>query len=417
VTQAMTRRLTRLAVALLAAALLAPAVARAEPAAGLVGATTLATFDTADPGVVTLRPITGLTLGETVVGIDVRPATGQLYAVTVPMGVIGSALVRTYALDPVTGAATLVGSIPNTVPGAADTQWGLDFNPVVDRIRAVVANGENFRINPNNGSLAGNDVDLTFSGGAVGPIVAAAYDRNTVRPAGSPTTLYEIDRGASRLDVQGGIDGTGPGGPNGGQVTSVGPLGVTLDAGSDAGFDISGATGTAYATLKSGGVARLYTVNLSTGAATAVGSFPADVRDLAILPPPPPLAKPPVIVVPIPPPAPRDTTKPAALIDLASSATFAKLAGSKLSFAFSCSEQCRASAKLAAGRTTLATGSASIAAAGVGTLHLRIATAGKRYLSKRLHPTRRRVRAKLAVTFTDAAGNASKLTRTVTLRR
>src|SRR5262249_57106569 len=74
----------------------------------------------------------------------------------------------------------------------------------------------------------------------------------------------------SALVTQGGINGAAPGGPNGGGIGAAGPLGVGLDAGSDAGFDIA-AGGGAYAALKVGGVTRLYTVNLTTGAATAVG--------------------------------------------------------------------------------------------------------------------------------------------------
>jgi hypothetical protein len=396
----------------------APAPAVAEPAAGIAGATTLVTFDTASPGAVTVRAINGLrSANETVVGIDLRPATGQLYAVTVPLGVLANALVRTYALDPATGAATFVGSIPSTVPGAADTQWGVDFNPTVDRLRAVLANGESFRINPSNGSLAGNDPDLTFSAGATGPVVGAAYDRNTVQPAGSPVTLYEIDRGANQLVVQGGIDGRGPGGANGGQVTAVGPLGVTLDAGSDAGFDVSGATGVAFATLRSGGVTGLYTVDLATGAATLVGSLPLDVRDVAILPPPavPPPAPPPS---PGPTPSPpSDSTAPKSLLDLAARATFGRLLRSKLALGFSCNEACTASARLAAGRTTLATATGSLPSATTGTLRLRPTRAGRRYLSARAHPRRRRARARLTMTVTDAAGNRSALARKLLLTR
>jgi hypothetical protein len=422
------RRLRRLtcaaaALAVTAAMLATTAPAGAEPAAGIVGTTLLVTFDTDSPSVLTVRPISGLASAmETVVGIDMRPATGQLYAVTVPLGIVANALVRTYVVDPATGAATLVGSIPNTVAGAADTQWGVDVNPTVDRVRAVLANNENFRINPNNGSLAGDDVNLTFSGGATGPIIAAAYDRNTARdPSTGPTTLYEIDRGASTLDVQGGIDGRGPGGANGGQVTAIGPLGVTLDAGSDAGLDVSGASGVAYASLRSGRVSGLYTIDLATGAATLVGSFPLDVRDVAILPQPavpPPPPPPPPPPSPSPPPAPpADTVAPTGLLDFADSATFGRLLRTKLPLGFSCNEACAATATLRARRTTLATGTGSLTSASAGTLKLTPTRSGRRYLSRRRHPRRRRVRATLSVTLADTAGNHAALSRGISLRR
>src|SRR4051812_41300959 len=156
--------MTRALIVALGVLLLVPTAAGADPAAGITGSTDLALFDTANPSAVTTRPITGLQSGlEKAVGLDTRPATGQLFLVTVPTGSINNALVRTYFVDPATGAATFVGSIPGTVPGAADTPTGMDFNPVVDRIRIVSAGNENFRINPTNGSLSGNDTDLTFT--------------------------------------------------------------------------------------------------------------------------------------------------------------------------------------------------------------------------------------------------------------
>src|SRR5687768_9086452 len=44
--------------------------------------TTLVRFDSAFPGTILATPIGGLAAGETVLGIDVRPATGQLHALT-----------------------------------------------------------------------------------------------------------------------------------------------------------------------------------------------------------------------------------------------------------------------------------------------------------------------------------------------
>src|SRR3954463_8793385 len=136
--------MTRALIVTLAVVLLVPAAANADPAAGITGNTDLALFDTADPGTVTIRPITGLQSPiEKAVGLDTRPATGQLFVVTVPIGIVANALVRTYSVDPATGAATFVGTTPNPVPGAADTPTGVDFNPVVDRIRVVNAGNEN----------------------------------------------------------------------------------------------------------------------------------------------------------------------------------------------------------------------------------------------------------------------------------
>lgn len=285
----MALRLARWTCALAVLVAAVPASASADPAAGITGSADLALFDTANPAGLTSRPITGLQTGlEKVVGLDTRPATGQLFLITVPIGVVSSALIRSYTVDPATATATFVGSIPSTVPGAADTPTGADFNPVVDRLRVVNASNENFRVNPNNGSLSGNDVDLTYTTPATGPVTAVAYDRNvapgppgTIAPPGTLTTLYGIDVGADRLVTIGGIGAEAPGGPNGGTVRAEGTLAVAVDNASDAGFDIA-ANGSAFASLTVSGQPGLYRVNLAGGTATLIGALPTGVRGLTI---------------------------------------------------------------------------------------------------------------------------------------
>jgi hypothetical protein len=285
-------RLARLTLSIAVVAACLPGAAGAVPAAGLTGTTGLVTFDTLTPRTFQVQPMSGfVTPSESVIGLDTRPATGELFAVTVPAGAVAAATIRTYSVNRATGVVTLVGTILNTVPGAGDRQSGIDFNPVVDRIRVVQSNNENFRINPNNGALSGDDTDLTYTVPATGPVVAVAHDRNvapgppgTIAPPGTKTTLYGIDAGSDRLVTQGGIDGAAPGGFNGGTITQVGPLGVSVGDTSDPGFDIA-ADGTAYASLRSLISSVLYTVNLSTGAATAIAPLGVELRSLTILAP------------------------------------------------------------------------------------------------------------------------------------
>src|SRR4030095_995790 len=104
--------------------------------------------------------------------------------------------------------ATFVGSVPGTLPGAADVPAGYDFNPTVDRIRLAFSNDENGRLNPNNGSLAGDDTNLTPA--LTTDIIAAAYDRNLDRQAtGSnnaiPTTLAENKPPPTTLSTSSGV--------------------------------------------------------------------------------------------------------------------------------------------------------------------------------------------------------------------
>jgi len=58
--------------------------------------------------------------------------------------------------------------------------------------------------------------------------------------------------------------------PNNGTLNTVGALGV--DTSDVVGFDITNPGGTAYAALRVGGNSQLYTINLTTGAATLVGN-------------------------------------------------------------------------------------------------------------------------------------------------
>src|SRR4029453_12592543 len=115
--------------------------------------------------------ITGLQAGETVLGIDFRPATGGLYA-------LGSTS-RLYTINPTTGAATQVGAAGAfTLSGTA---FGFDFNPVVDRIGVVSDADQNLRLIPDTGALVGvADTPLAYATGdpnfGLNPnVVGAAY--------------------------------------------------------------------------------------------------------------------------------------------------------------------------------------------------------------------------------------------------
>ncbi len=242
-------------------------------------------FDSATPATIsTPVAITGLGAGEILRGIDFRPRTGQLIGSTVVDASSNNSIVKTYRINPLTGLATLIGATAAALPQAGNVDTGYDFNPTVDRIRFVNdnPNKENARLNPNTGLLAGDDTDLTFVAPALGDIIGAAYDRNTDRQNSTllKTTLYVIDENSNKLAVIGGIDGAGPGGPNAGVVTAVGALGFNVSGASDAGFDIAetldtatnnNGNGTAFAAFRVGATTSLYTINLTTGAATVVG--------------------------------------------------------------------------------------------------------------------------------------------------
>jgi Domain of unknown function (DUF4394) len=330
----------------------------------------------------------------------------------VTTGSAANSVLSTYRVDPGTGAATFVGATAAALAGAADVPTGWDFNPVVDRIRYVNTNDENARINPTDGALAANDTDLTPA--ATSTIVAAAYDRN--QAGATATTLFAIDRNDSQLALQGGVNGTPS--PNGGVIIDIGVLGLALSTSADAGFDIA-PSGIAYAALTSAAdtLTRLYTVNLTTGAATAVGPLgigASEVRSLAILPEPPaPPAPPPTP----PPPTPPDLRPPIVLAVAPQSARLGSVSRRRVAIQFSCNEACTASATLRLGRTVLARGSASLGEASVGRLRLQTTAAQRRAISRLQRSRTRRRAATLTLIFTDRAGNRRTLTRRLTLTR
>lgn len=247
---------------------------------GLTTANEITTFSVQAPGTPTLtRAITGLNAGDDVVGIDVRPATGQVYAVV--QGTT-TASDRIYTVDPTSGSATLVGGLTSGTPAAplrlSGTAFGVDFNPVPDRLRVVSNADQNLRINPADGvtivdgptAYATTDANAANDAGVVG----AGYT-NSVAGA-TTTTLYDLDATNDRLVTQ------NP--PNNGTLNTVGPLGVDIQNGSD--LDITPAGGTAFAALTVGGVPALYRVNLASGAATSLGALsPATTEDLALASP------------------------------------------------------------------------------------------------------------------------------------
>jgi hypothetical protein len=267
-----------LLIALAALAVAAPA-ASAVPLVALTPANGLLFFDSASPGTTASATLSGIPGGETVRAIDARPRTGNLYAVTASTGAAANSVVRTYVVPRASAFAIPVGASAAALAGWGDVPAGWDFNPAVDRMRLVNTNDENARINPLNGALAGNDTDVTLASA----LVAAAYDRNA--DGAVTTTLFAIDRAGSGLVRVGGVDGTPS--PNGGAVTPVGPLGLTLNGANDAGFDIA-PDGTAFAALTDDAddLTRLYRIDLASGVATPLGLIGAggvEVRSLAVV--------------------------------------------------------------------------------------------------------------------------------------
>lgn len=243
---------TKICAFTLAAAVAAPGYAQ-ELLLGLTDSNSIVSFNSATPG--TFRSssaITGLGAGEVLTGIDVRPADGNVYSL--------STAGNLYRLDDVgaTYAAALIGNI--TTASVIGSNFGIDFNPVPDRLRFVTDGDQNLRINPGTGVAI---VDGTINPADLN-IVAVSYTNS--RAGATSTTLYGIDTLTSSL-----LRSTNP---NAGSYVTVGSLGLPpIGPAERVNLDISGRTGFAYLS-RSGD---LFTVDLGSGAATLVGAGPSGV--------------------------------------------------------------------------------------------------------------------------------------------
>lgn len=237
---------------------------------GLTSGQELICFSENNPGgAETLGRVRGLTGDTRLVGIDFRPATGDLYGLGDEGGV--------YVISTRNGAATFRSKLNVTLTGAS---FGVDFNPTVDRLRVVSDTGQNLRANVDTGETT-TDTALAYTAGTTtSGITAAAYTNNDANP-NTGTTLYGLDSTLDQLLIQ------AP--PNGGSLNATGKL--TVDAGAATGFDIyselqRGFTVDvhAFASLQTGGRSRLYKVNLFSGRAVPRGAFRSQMQviDIAI---------------------------------------------------------------------------------------------------------------------------------------
>lgn len=203
-----------------------------------------------------------------VVGIDVRPANGKLYALTLSGGL--------YTLDPKTGMATRASQLNQGVNTGLNPV--VDFNPVADRLRVLGIDGASYRINVDTGMVIVDGslkYDPADAAAGKAPMVQAGAYSNSV--AGTKETgLYDIDSALGTFLVQ------AP--PNDGVLKTRGALGVKLTA--PVAFDIvaDGAGGN-LGYLVSG--KSLYTVDIATGKATKkadLKGLSGSLRDIAALP-------------------------------------------------------------------------------------------------------------------------------------
>ncbi len=253
--------MTRILIAAFATTLLTAGTAQAQMATALVGPDMLVTFDAKTGKKVKSAKITGMP--SPVVGIDVRPADGMLYA----LGQDGTIA----TIDTTSGTVTVKTKLDQAVPKGQVT---VDFNPVADRMRILSTDGTSLRANVDDGKTV-VDGKLNFKAddahaGKTPRIVAGAYS-NSVKGT-KETALYDID-------ITGAYVKQAP--PNDGVLSSLGTIGMKAEA---VAFDIYSNGTENWGFLVNGKT--LYRVDIANGktmkAAELQGLNGKPVRDLTI---------------------------------------------------------------------------------------------------------------------------------------
>ncbi|GHB29703.1 hypothetical protein GCM10010392_67410 [Streptomyces clavifer] len=237
----------------------------------------LVAFSTHAPGHArSIGHVRGLSGDTKLVGIDYRVQNGALYGVGDQGGI--------YTLDTHNAKAAKVSQLTVDLDGE---YFGVDFNPAANRLRVISDTGQNLRHNiDDKAAPRTTTVDGKLTNPATPPsttpptakgVTGAGYTNNDLN-SDTATTLFDLDTVNDRVSLQSPA--------NAGSLAPTGSLGVK--AGPSAGFDVHYApksgTNHGFATLHVNGTARLYGIDLLTGAAAHKGDFPSDfqVTDLAV---------------------------------------------------------------------------------------------------------------------------------------
>ena len=363
------------------ATMVAPAGASAADAIfGLTDDNRIVRFNSDTPGKVRETvPVQGLQQGETLVGLDVRPANDTLYAVGTSN--------RIYQVNPVTGATRR--AFDPFTPPLRGTSFGVDFNPVPDALRIVSDDDQNLRI-PFGGNNAGNgneDAPLQYAAGdpnaGQNPSVGGAAYTNSF-PGATETALFDIDSARDVLVRQ------DP--PNQGTLRTVGALGIDVEA--QMGFDISPQGNVAFAALRTVGATRhsLYRIDLATGRATpaatqAVIGTGSTLRGIAVAT------------------GGVDDDRTAPEMSLAFSSTILESNVNPLKPSVSCDEACTITVSARVEGRSAGSGTATLDDAGRVTIRIPLNAAARRRIAR---PGTERI--SLDVTAVDAAGNRTAQT-------
>jgi parallel beta-helix repeat protein len=219
--------------------------------------------------------------GEKLLGIDFRPATGELYGI----GLSG----HLYMVNRLTGDLRQIGT--DVITGLSGAIAAIDFDPVRDRLRVVLFyENRNLLIDPNTGAVSPvGTLPFDSAYGLDQPMLyGLAYSNNY--PGAPKTTAYGLNsyliRASLKLVTLGSSDGS-PVSPDAGRLFTVKDEQIGPQYPRLVGFDIAD-TGEAYVSATTyGSGATLERVNLEDAYSRSIGIIGDGtqvLRDIAIEP-------------------------------------------------------------------------------------------------------------------------------------
>lgn len=225
---------------------------------GLTHNNQLLSFLPSDPStILNTLPVQGLLSGEKLLGIDMRPADGQMYGLT--------DLGRLLKIDTLTGGTTFITQLAEPLSGVISTDW----DPTKDVLHIITEQGKNFELSPNGfinllTSILNLVTDLL--GGLLGhnPLIDGSAFTNNFPGADQLGQLLNLDMANGQLLQLLPLD-----------VLDLGSLG--LPGGSHGcGFDvIGGGNGLSLAAIQTlaNGPCTAFLVDTVTGVTTQLGAI------------------------------------------------------------------------------------------------------------------------------------------------
>ncbi len=242
--------------------------AQAISLVGINSINQIGVFDSANVANATFTNIIGLSTGESLIGIDLRPSNNTLYGI--------SSANKLYTLDANTGTAQFAFNLASPII-AAGVGYGVDFNPVADRgtgasFRVVGTNGSNVAVNTNTGAVA-TQTNIATGFSAIG------YSNSDPSQMGAPanTQLYYINSTNDTLSVATAAFAN----PT---ITLVGAIGIDILKAN--GFELfSNNLAFAAVNIDDGSLdSKLLSINLANGTGTLLGTFNGTINGLTSAP-------------------------------------------------------------------------------------------------------------------------------------